>query len=592
MQPPSIAPVAHVMFENRGAEGHPGDTIAVCEVLVPVKSVTLNVWLRQRAAARGAGRREATGKPAEVVRQVFLQLANAVQLLHSRNISGVLHGETVRVQALEGDSGLQVVLTALPIDTAGGVIPEALSDEQPFQGLRCGTTASDMYLIGSWMYEALFGRTPVLLPRDDVVAIPTEVPGAVGSMGARLGDLLRRLLRANPQSRISSFEFTAHSAMTALIVTDMHAENLFASMEEKRALLRERCATLKLAATWNVDVSRSEIVNSTLAVVMRASPDSLRMTMKVNFIGEPAVDAGGPTKELFHQFFTALTRTSCDLFVASEGTTEPLFLPYPDPEDSEGHPMGLPNDRRRKYEGVGRMLAKCIFDGRIVPVQFAPSFFKFLLNREPNLHDLDGFNPDMGRFNREIMEYSPQDVSSMGMDFSFVGGSEMTSLTDNNRAEFVRRQIPWELVGRRRRALEAIKRGFDTIAMTRQLALFTIPELMALVVGNRNISADDVIAKLRFREYPSGSCLPVHFKEAVRRLSQRDLLRFLVYVTAQATLPDGNIGIHFYPDRVSLYRAHTCFNTLDVPDIAELEDVQRRMRTCLDNLEAAGFGFA
>lgn len=142
-------------------------------------------------------------------------------------------------------------------------------------------------------------------------------------------------------------------------------------------------------------VSRGYIVESTCTTMMQVPADELHRSLSVNFLGEPGVDAGGLTMELFHAFFSALFPPSLEeadgqLFVTSGsgGQNEtPTFLPATMKEASFGSGGGGGGEEREiakhklmLYEGVGRMMAKAIFEGISVACPLCPSVFKFFLD--------------------------------------------------------------------------------------------------------------------------------------------------------------------------------------------------------------------
>lgn len=609
---PSLCAVRQVHFVESSLPTSERCRTAVVEVHAPVDAITLDEWLSppSKGGAGGAGgaggsgaagddgdsaELPACGKPVWMVKQLFLQLSNVLQLLHSANLPGCLHRRSIRVSTA-ADESMRLSVVVLPVDCGDGSVPELPASDAappPIRGVESGSAASDVYLLGSWLFEALFGRQPVLLPGEPAVKVPSEIPGAVGMTAVRFGDLMSRILLRDPAGRLSSFQITVHPAMTVSVVADMKSESVILKTEAKVKALNEALAAMRDDDSRRVSlrVRRSFLVETAALAIVRLPKAHLRRKLSVQFEGEAGVDAGGLTSELYEQFFVALFDESCSLFEGQrEDVANPLFLPRGPPEGSSR----LPDETARTYEGVGRMLAKVLFDGRSVPARFAPSLYKYMLDLPPNLHDLDTFDPRKGKFCRELMQYAPMDVEALMFDFEDVGGSADEELSVTNRTDYVNRMIPWELVGKREESLSAMKKGFDAVGISATLRLFTATELMSLVMGQQNVSPQDVVKRLKFEEYPRGSKLPGHFKAAVKALSRDDIKRFLVYVTAQSVMPPPGtkIVIRRSLRTGALFTSHTCFNRLDVPDLSNAAVVRRRLALCLANLENAGFGEA
>ena len=131
-------------------------------------------------------------------------------------------------------------------------------------------------------------------------------------------------------------------------------------------ILREhRSVVLRRAdATQRINVRRSQLLNDSLAAFSRATFDPT-CRLKIRFIGEPAVDEGGPMREYFRLFTQSLSMAS-SLFQVSAGGLLPVH--------------NIPALGKNTYKLCGQTLAVGIIHGAQSPVCFTPETAQFLVH--------------------------------------------------------------------------------------------------------------------------------------------------------------------------------------------------------------------
>ena len=129
----------------------------------------------------------------------------------------------------------------------------------------------------------------------------------------------------------------------------------------------------------SVRVHRSNILLDSLRQFSRKSFNVSKM-IKVNFIGEEAVDMGGPRREFFHLLMQEIFQSN-------------YFAGYPD------HVIPLHNVEAlldNKFYTFGKMIATCIVQGGEALVCFAKAAADFLVNRQvsspTNLDDIPDYD--------------------------------------------------------------------------------------------------------------------------------------------------------------------------------------------------------
>src|SRR5690606_15910444 len=88
---------------------------------------------------------------------------------------------------------------------------------------------------------------------------------------------------------------------------------------------------------------------------------------------------------------------------------------------------------------------------------------------------------------------SQHNIETWGLDFEDIGLPSKL-VTDENKNEYQAKKVFWELIDKRRRQLNAMKKGFQSIhELNTQLRIFAYNELMILCCGREYIDAEDVI---------------------------------------------------------------------------------------------------
>ena len=128
-----------------------------------------------------------------------------------------------------------------------------------------------------------------------------------------------------------------------------------------------------------VRIRRSNVLSDSLRQFSRRSFDISKM-IKVNFIGEEAVDLGGPRREFFHLLMQEIFQSQ-------------YFTGYPDHVIPQ-HNVEAAVDNR--FYIFGKMIATCIVQGGEAPVCFAKPVADYIVNREvsspTNLDDIPDYD--------------------------------------------------------------------------------------------------------------------------------------------------------------------------------------------------------
>ena len=454
----------------------------------PLQSVPISEWVRSGGAYGTTGRDWQ-------VQSAFQQLLQTLAVLHSTNIiAGVVDEVNTRVISgaietsgsaaplIEGTGGgASAALPPPPICTSSNRGGDAVSSEPPqvvlcpvpistsmlrrqsvcapeLLGGGAPTAASDIWAVGALLFEAAIGRAAVLRPGESAIGIPAAAqrPARRGGIGDRLCLLLPALLARDPSARLRASEALGHPYFAVSLAPTLWAEQgLLVALQRKHEALAECIASMRRGVngrTWSLRVTRSLIISSVVEAFLAVVPErnnALLRRLRVTFEGEAGVDAGGLTSEMYQSFFDALVSSDCALFecASGDGVVAPAFLPTQ--IRSESTELSL-TEVTRAMEGIGRVIVKSLYDGQPIPPPFAPSLYKWLLGIPPNLHDLEAFDPMLGKGCRSLMEMvragDDDGIEAMMLDFGDVGGDEDEEVTLESCARYVQSKVQYVIL--------------------------------------------------------------------------------------------------------------------------------------------------
>jgi hypothetical protein len=551
------------------------------------------------------------------VPEAFAAILKAVMQLHAHRIVGVVSVDSV-VLEMGGSSGVRPLLTAgysrRGIDGTSGsdaVIQAAAGAPELQETDGTWTEKTDIWVVGTLLHRALYeGKEPVLMPGK---AQPS-LPAAAGSAAQHGRDLTLALLQRDPSARLTATDASSHAFFSGgAAVAALKEEGQVVDQETKLAILREHVELLKSQhadLSLSLNIQRTSLIDSVLTEIMAVSASrvergELLRKLRVRFIGEDGIDAGGLTKELFTSFARELfDPEKCGLFESCEGEggATQLFLPS---ASFEGDPD--------IFEGVGRMLAMVLVasyptPGRVgvpptpgIPISLplAPSLLRFLLYQQPTPRDYAAFDPQSASSLEQVLEM--EDFDDMMLCMSFEDATDPSDprheedVTEANREEYAKLKVMHQLVGCRVPQLTALRKGFESIKLRNQLRLFSVTELTDVMCGQQSVDADEVIAALEFSGFGRGTRTPQYIQETLRAWPEPTLKCFLRFITSMTCVPPDGGKIKISKDhgsRDAYPKAHTCFNRLDMPDYNDKAVVTQRLQFCVDNVDAAGFGEA
>ncbi|RMZ86841.1 hypothetical protein DV736_g5931, partial [Chaetothyriales sp. CBS 134916] len=294
--------------------------------------------------------------------------------------------------------------------------------------------------------------------------------------------------------------------------------------------------------------------------VIGAGGEDIKKGLKIDFVDEEGIDAGGLRKE----WFLLLTREIFDpnygLFVYDEDSHYCYFNPFCF-ESSE------------QFFLVGVLLGLAIYNSAILDVAFPPFLFKKLLASAPStgdkltstarvshsytLEDLAEFRPTLAKGLRQLLEFEGDVQETFCRDFivemdkygevvqlPLCSGGAKRPVTNSNRRDFVDLYVHYLIDTVVTRQYEPFKRGFFTVCGGNALSLFRPEEIELLVRGSEELlDITSLRAVATYEGWPRDKGPPeqqsqvIWFWEFFQRISPADQRKLLSFITGSDRIP-------------------------------------------------------
>ena len=135
---------------------------------------------------------------------------------------------------------------------------------------------------------------------------------------------------------------------------------------------------------------------------------------------------------------------------------------------------------------------------------------------------------------------------------------------------------------------EAFSRGFDSLIPHENIRLFTANELNLLICGVPKIDVDDMMQNVEYGDgYDADSPAVKLFFETIKKWDNENLAKLIIFITGTSRMPAS--GFSFFkmqgtPIRIAplsdtkmLPTAHTCSNTIDLPNYGDEDEMNEKL---------------
>ncbi|KAJ6661566.1 hypothetical protein lerEdw1_013805 [Lerista edwardsae] len=340
-------------------------------------------------------------------------------------------------------------------------------------------------------------------------------------------------------------------------------------------------------------VRRDNIVGDAMEVLRKTKNLDYKKPLKVIFVGEEAVDAGGLRKEFFLLIMRELLDPKYGMFRYYE---ESRLIWFSDKtfEDSD------------LFHLIGVVCGLAIYNFTIVDLHFPLALYKKLLTKKPSLEDLKELMPDVGRSMQQLLDYPEDDIEdTFCLNFTITvenfGATEVKELIPNgadipvvkqNRQDFVDAFVDYIFNKSVASLYDAFHEGFHKVCGGNVLQLFQPSELQAMVIGNTNYDWKELEKNTEYKgEYWAEHPTIKFFWEVFHELPLEKKKQFLLFLTGSDRIPIlgmKSLSLVIQPTGGGdeyLPVSHTCFNLLDLPKYTDKEILKSKLIQAIDHYE-------
>ncbi|KAJ5601277.1 hypothetical protein N7510_010811 [Penicillium lagena] len=412
-------------------------------------------------------------------------------------------------------------------------------------------------------------------------------------------------------------------------------------------MLNNQPAANDILARHHADIRRESLFEDAFSQFYELG-DGLKEPIQISFIDrfgtmEAGIDGGGVTKEFLTSVTNEAFKTETELPMFSENDHHLL---YPKPtaveqcraqlraaglsETSAEYSAGI-RGLLRRYEFLGRVIGKCLYEGILVDVNFAPFFLlKWALtggtgsavkesSYRANLNDLKDLDEGLYQGLLQLKNY-PGDVEDFALDFTvtdtipipgasnrtvtkdLISQGSTTAVTNKNRLVYISYIARYRLQLQPALQTNAFLQGLGQIIQPAWISMFNQAELQTLVSGETgDIDVEDLRRNTLYGGvYTVGDDLQEHptiqlFWEVMHQMSNEERQQVLRFVTSTPRGPLLGFS-HLNPrfsirdsseDQERLPSTSTCVNLLKLPRYSNAET----LRTKLLYAVSSGAGF-
>ncbi|CAI4034440.1 hypothetical protein SMKI_10G2310 [Saccharomyces mikatae IFO 1815] len=371
---------------------------------------------------------------------------------------------------------------------------------------------------------------------------------------------------------------------------------------------------------FKIKVRREVISHDSLRCIKEHQGDLLK-SLRIEFVDEPGIDAGGLRKEWFFLLTKSLFNPMNGLFIHIKESSRSWFAIDPPNFDKSKKN----NPQLELYYLFGVVMALAIFNSTILDLQFPKAFYKKLCTEPLSFEDYAELFPETSRNLIKMLNYTKddfQEVFSLTFETTYRNNNWILNdsksskeyvtvelcengrnvpITQSNKHEFVTRWVEFYLENSIKPQFNKFTMGFKRVfAQCNSIKLFNSEELERLVCGDEEQTKFDFKSLRSVTKYVGGfsddSKVVRWFWEIIESWDYPLQKKLLQFITASDRIPA--TGITTIPFKISqlgshdsddLPLAHTCFNELCLWGYSSKEKLKLKLLWAIN--ESEGYGF-
>lgn len=347
-------------------------------------------------------------------------------------------------------------------------------------------------------------------------------------------------------------------------------------------------------------VKRSTLLDDSVNAVMSLGRDDMRKRWRIEFSGEPGIEAGGLTREWFQLVTEQIFDPDFGLWLSSVNNQMSMQI------NPASH-ISCPDDYLKFFRFLGRIMGRALFDRQLIKGHMVRHLYKHLLGWPVTFDDLEAQDEEYYTALKKFI--TMEDLSIMCLDFTvteetlgvrkdieLIPGGDTKEVTSENLPEYLEANLKYRMLNRCKPQITELMLGFFDVIPEPALTVFDPNELELILCGLPTIDMNDWMDNTKYSGYyeSKGKNHQVvdWFWEVVEHdFDQEMKARLLQFVTGTSGVPprgfsvlqgnDGNIKkfcVHGVSrDQYCYPRAHTCFNRIDLPNYSSKRELRERV---------------
>ena len=551
------------------------------------------------------------------LKRIFHEVLQALAYLHSQSITHYdIKPENIVFDEFEHPILIDFGISEDPNSTLFTQNPENLNSQirgsvgyiaPEIKSGKPSNFTADCWSYGVMLFEAFFDD--IDLESLGIIEIPMHSDDD-------LRNILKGLLNNEPHKR-----FTASQALKSDFFSQKSYDKMFEQQNQVHSDKKLEAFRHFLEVIRNndrlliINIHRDRLIMDLFTEFRNKTkePDTMKFQTVVQYIGESGIDTGGLRRDLYMNFFQEICDSKYGMFTLSA--------------DGKFYYPVLNQDAQKLEEQFylfGKILAKTLIDGDVIGDFFPICLFKFLADQSDTIDLSDVYLYDKQLYGN-LQSLLMQSINGWELDWDIdenPGNFEV--IDDSNKAAYILLKSRSVLIEQRKFALDAIKKGFQSLPeLLSHLALLSPIELRLLLSGETYIDGDMVLHQFEFEErWDQDDCQSTrkNLCRWIRNDATSDQLKLiLMLTTASPTIPVGGFNprikvryvdgmFFFFPhtntkilflltflfflllDNSRLPEGQTCVHMLMMPNYKDdYALLAKRFTTCLENLHSSGF---
>mmetsp|Transcript_8385 Transcript_8385/g.16642 ORF Transcript_8385/g.16642 Transcript_8385/m.16642 type:complete len:2837 (+) Transcript_8385:32-8542(+) len=409
--------------------------------------------------------------------------------------------------------------------------------------------------------------------------------------------VLNLLVRQNP----TLLEDTLNSLITKFPqLLDFENKRTYFKTEMRKLKPERNFESIRLL------VRREQVFMDSYNQLRSKSTQEMYGKLRVQYVGEEGIDAGGLTREWFELLSKELFNPNYALFIQSSNGVS--FQP---------NPLSFINTEHLEYfKFVGRVIGKALLDGYLLDVYFTRSFYKHIIGQEVTYTDMEESDPEMYKsllmlLNLNLDEsdlheyyfyYEEEEFGKIVIKELIPDGRSIR-VTEKNKMDYINGLCQMKMSRNIKSQINSFLTGFHELIPKQLVSVFDSKELELLISGLPTIDTDDLRAHTDYHNYTEETPVIKWFWEVMEEFSNEERAEFMQFVTGSSKVPlegfkalQGMGGVqHFqihksFTSAERLPTSHTCMNQLDLPEYPDKQTLYKRLKLAVSEGKE-GFGF-